>query len=678
MNDPLEAIVRAVPVAAAPPAALAEREWLVTNGIGGYASASLPGLVTRKYHGLLVAALPNPLGRVVMLNHLVENLALPGGGGVQLSGEELPGRRLLLPGAGHLREFRLEAGQPVWVFEVDGNLLEKRVAMPHQQNTTVILYRLLQGPSPVSLELRPAVHFRHYGHDVTEPLQAGYRLTQAEVYEIACADAPAVLRLGISGEGSFSLDERELEELYYRREEERGYGHRGRLWSPGILSLRLMPGAAAGLTVSTEPLDIMLALTPAEVIAAEQERRRRLLRSAPPVAWQGRAAELVLAADQFVVTPVGRRRDAARAAAEGDEIRSLIAGYHWFTDWGRDTMISLEGLTLTTGRAREAGSILRTFSHYVRDGLLPNMFPDGSNEGLYHTADATLWFFHAVDRYHQATGDDALLARLLPTMTDIAERHLEGTRFGIGVDPGDGLLRQGAEGFQLTWMDAKCGDWVVTPRRGKAVEINALWYNALRVLEGWVRHLGAPGAEVWAGHAARARESFNRRFWYGPGGYLYDVVDGPEGDSTECRPNQVFAISLAHPVLERERWASVLQVVEERLVTPVGLRSLAPGSERYASRYFGDLRERDGAYHQGTVWAWLIGPWMDAWRKLHPDDNAGARRWLAALLDHLDDFGVGSIAEVFDAEPPYTPRGCIAQAWSVAEVLRQLVACGEA
>jgi len=676
MSDVLDCVVRSVPMADDPMALLPEREWLVANGIGGYASTSLPGLATRKYHGLLVAALPNPLGRMVMFNHLGEYLALPGGDRVQLSGEEFSDGRLVLPGAGHLREFRLEAGLPVWVFDVDGIVLEKRVVMPHRQNTTVIMYRLLQGSSPVRLDLRPAVHFRHYEHDVTLPLQENYRLTLAETYEITCDGAPVALRFRLWGtEVTFTQDSCELAELHYRVEKQRGYGFQGRLWSPGTISVRLTPGETAALVASTEPLDVMLALTPTEALAAEQERRRRLLRAAPIWARSGVAAELVLAADQFTITPTGRRQDAARAAAEGDEIKSIIAGYHWFTDWGRDTMISLEGLTLTPGRAREAGSILRTFAHYIRDGLLPNMFPDGSNEGLYHTADATLWFFHAADRYHAVTGDDAMLSRLLPTMTDIAERHLQGTHFGIRVDPEDGLLRQGANGFQLTWMDAKCGDWVVTARQGKAAEINALWYNALCVLERWTRHLGRVGAEEWAHHAARARDAFNRRFWYDDGGYLYDVVDGPDGDSKECRPNQIFAISLPYPVLDRQRWTSVLQVVEERLVTPFGLRSLAPESKHYAPRYSGSLLERDGAYHQGTVWAWLIGPWLDAWRKLHPDDSSGARRWLESLLGHLDHYGVGFIAEIFDAEPPYSPRGCIAQAWSVAEVLRQLAAC---
>ncbi|WP_263770020.1 amylo-alpha-1,6-glucosidase [Propionivibrio soli] len=679
MTDPLQSVVHSLPILKTSPAALTEREWLVTNGIGGYASSSLPGLATRKYHGLLVSALPNPLGRTVMLNHLAEYVTPANGARVQLSGEELSGRRLALPGVERLRDFRLEGGLPVWEFDLDGATLEKRVVMPYRQNTVVIAYRLTKGDAPMRLELRPAMHFRHYENDVTESLQPGYRLTLGETYEVACDNGPAVLRLWICGEeSSFIHNECELTERHYRMEENRGYGHEGRLWSPGLFSFRLAPQQTAAIVASTESTDTMFALSPDEALAAEHERRRKLLVAAPELLRQGAAAQLVLAADQFVITPVGRRRDAARAVAEGDEMRSIIAGYHWFTDWGRDTMISLEGLTLSTGRIREAAGILRTFAHYVRDGLLPNMFPDGSNEGLYHTADATLWFFHALDRYYTLTGDDTLLTRLLPTMTDIAEKHLAGTRFNIGVDPEDGLLHQGSEGYQLTWMDAKCDGWVVTPRRGKAVEINALWHNALSVLSAWSRRLGQEArAERWAGEARKVRESFNRRFWYEAGGYLYDVVDGPDGDSTECRPNQVFAVSLPNPVLDQSRWSTVLKVVEERLVTPYGLRSLAPGSEHYAPQYFGNLRQRDAAYHQGTVWAWLIGPWLDAWRKVHPEAKGESGRWLQPLIAHLDEFGVGSIAEIFDAEPPHTPRGCIAQAWSIGEVLRQLAACKE-
>jgi predicted glycogen debranching enzyme len=357
--------------------------------------------------------------------------------------------------------------------------------------------------------------------------------------------------------------------------------------------------------------------------------------------------------------------------AAGDEARTVIAGYHWFTDWGRDTMISLDGLTLTTGRPVEAGYILRTFAEYIRDGLIPNLFPEHEKEGLYHTADATLWFFEAIHRYLQATDDRTTLRLLLPKLQEIVEYHQQGTHFGIGVDPVDGLLRQGAEGYQLTWMDAKVDDWVVTPRRGKAVEINALWFNALCLLAGWVREeQGEEAAGSLGKPAEQVRESFNTRFWYEEGGYLYDLVDGEKGDDPACRPNQIFAISLTHPVLERSRWEPMVGTVRERLLTPFGLRSLAPGHPDYKPQYYGDLRARDAAYHQGTVWAWLIGPFVDAWLKVHPDDNAGARRFLEGLIDHLGEACIGSISEIFDAEPPYTPRGCVAQAWSVAETLR--------
>jgi predicted glycogen debranching enzyme len=418
----------------------------------------------------------------------------------------------------------------------------------------------------------------------------------------------------------------------------------------------------------------MTAVHSDEAFGAEVRRRQELLKVADEPARTGPAALLVLAADQFLITPAGRVAAAARAHAVGDEVRTVVAGYHWFLDWGRDTMIGLEGLTLATGRHIDAGFILRTFTRYVRDGLIPNLFPEGQRHGLYNTADATLWFFHALDRYLRRTHDGFTLRWLLPTLRDCIAHHLRGTKFNIGVDPEDGLLHQGQEGLQLTWMDAKVGDWVVTPRRGKAVEINALWYNALRLLERWLRKLDeADAAEEMARHARRAGRSFNRRFWYDRGGYLYDVVDGPDGDDPSCRPNQVFALSLRYPVLSRRHWRPVLEVVRDKLLTPRGLRSLAPDDPKFKPQYFGDRRARDAAYHQGTVWPWLIGPFIDAWLRVHPDQHAEARRFLGGILDNLHDGCVGSINEIFDAEPPFTPRGCIAQAWSVAEALRAWV-----
>jgi predicted glycogen debranching enzyme len=314
----------------------------------------------------------------------------------------------------------------------------------------------------------------------------------------------------------------------------------------------------------------------------------------------------------------------------------------------------------------------------VKDGLIPNMFLEGKGEGLYNTADATLWFFHAAKRYIDVSGDRDTLRHILPKLIDVVEHHLRGTDYGIGVDPVDGLLRQGAEGYQLTWMDAKVEGWVVTPRRGKAVEINGLWYNALCLLEGWLRaEQGEAAADQYARHAKRAKQSFNQRFWFAGGNYLYDVVDGENGDSDACRPNQLLAFSLKHAVLEPERWKPVLETVCDRLLTPVGLRSLDRDNPDYKPKYFGDLRARDAAYHQGTVWAWLIGPFIDAWLRVHPDDRAGARKFLQGFVPHLNAGCVGSINEIFDAEPPFTPRGCIAQAWSVAETLRCWVKTAE-
>jgi predicted glycogen debranching enzyme len=680
-TDPLAGLVRKFPWAGTHtdgPEPLLNHEWLVTNGLGSYASGTLSGAATRRYHGLLIAALPSPLGRWMMLNHLSELVRLPDGTTLQIGGEERAAGSLELYGVDHLVEFRLEGGLPVWLYRLGSHAFEKRLFMVHEQNTTYITYRLVQGSGPVRLKLRPSVHFREHHAPVSETVGRPYRLTaEDDRFELTHGDGPLpVLRLSLSASRpSFTVEGKTLPEILYRIEESRGYDSRGDLYSPGYFRADLSADHEVTLIASTEPWELIRALNPRDAWAAEQERRRRLLSIAHPAARSGFGAELVLAADQFLTRPAGRVEEAARARAEGDEVRTVIAGYHWFTDWGRDTMISLPGLTLATGRYAEAGYILRTFAHYVRDGLIPNLFPEGKQQALYHTADATLWFFQAAARYVDVSGDHETLRRLLPTFLDIVEHHLKGTRFGIHVDPADGLLCQGAEGYQLTWMDAKVGDWVVTPRRGKAVEINALWYNALCHLEAWLRTAGmnAPAARI-AAHAERTRASFNRRFPYARGGYLYDVVDAETGgDDPACRPNQVLAISLPHAVLDRDHWQPVLAVVRERLLTPVGLRSLAPGTPDYRAKYYGDLRSRDAAYHQGTVWAWLIGPFIDAYLKVHPNDRTGARHFLDGFANHLDEASIGTISEIFDAEEPFTPRGCAAQAWSVAEVLRSWV-----
>lgn len=651
------------------------REWLVTNGLGGYASGTVEGIITRRFHGVLVAALPAPHGRTMMLNYLAEMLVFADGRMARLGSQERPtGPRGCSPEA-RLLEFTLEDGLPVWRYEHEGTVVEKRVLLPYRQNTVHVSYRLFRGEA-VSLDLEPWVNFRPHEGSLDRALAAPYALKiEGNRYEMSLDGAYSPLRLQLQAEhAAFTIEGRRIESIRYHTEQSRGYDSSGDLYSSGHFRADLRADAPATFLASTEPWEVIDSLSPADAAASERTRRQRLIASADPHARRGRAAELVLAADQFLITPSGRVRDTARANATGDEVRTVIAGYPWFTDWGRDTMISLEGLALVTGRHVEAGYILRTFAQYVRNGLIPNMFPEGNNAGLYHTADATLWFFHAVDRYLAATADRATLRDILPVLEDIVEHHLRGTRFGIHLDPSDGLLVQGEVGYALTWMDAKLGELVITPRRGKAVEINALFYNALRLLEGWLReeHRGADADRI-AAAADRARSTFNQRFWSEERGYLLDIVDGERGDDDAFRPNQIFAVSLAHPVLDRARWARVIDEVERRLVTPGGLRTLAQGHPDYQPRYFGDLRARDMAYHQGTAWAWLAGPFIDAWLKVHPGDLAPARTLLDGLFAHIDVACVGSISEVFDAEQPFTPRGCFAQAWSVAEVLRAAV-----
>ncbi|WP_010584597.1 amylo-alpha-1,6-glucosidase [Schlesneria paludicola] len=651
--------------------ALIEREWLVTNGLGGYASGTIAGAATRRYHGLLIAAHPAPLGRLVLLSHLGEQYLTPKAihsiGFIERLNQSMPIDDLQV-----LDGFRLEWGLPVWQYSIDGHVIEKRLSMPHGQNTVMVNYRLIEGQGPVELRLRPAVHFRGHDDPVSTPTLGEYVMTTSGGrYELVnhSLDFPP-LRLQLEGHASgFALDETELPDVLYRIEASRGYDNVGRMWSPGYFEARLTQDEDVSLIASTESWDRLQALSVHEALSIEVERRRRLIETADPAARRGVPAELVLAADQFIIAPASRVEDSARAEAAGEQARTIIAGYHWFTDWGRDSMISLEGLTLVTGRYAEAGYILRTFLGHVRDGLIPNFFPDRGTEGVYHTADATLWYFHALSRYMAVTGDRTVLRGYLPVLNEIISHHRNGTRFGIRMDPQDGLLIQGAEGYQLTWMDAKVDGWVVTPRRGKAVEINALWYNALRLLQQWRQESGEDEREITT-IADRVQASFNARFWCDSEQGLYDVIDGERGNDSACRPNQIFSISLPNPVLDPSRWEIVLRTVQERLLTPYGLRSLAPGHPDYKPQYYGDLRSRDAAYHQGTVWAWLIGPFVDAWRRVYPHRVHECSELLTGFDSHLSEACIGTISEVFDAEAPYLPRGCAAQAWSVAEVLR--------
>ena len=649
------------------PLELRRREWLITNGLGGYASGTIAGIPTRKYHGLFVPNLAAPKGRHIMISRCDECVITPARQLV-LGGAEFEHERLLGDSHRYLKEFRLDHRIAVWTFDFEDVVLEKSVVMVHNQNTVCVQYRLLRGER-LELQVRPFVTFRR--HDDTPASTPGDAFTldvRRGRHEISHASSPLVLRVALQpGPTTFTTDAHDEHQFVYRVERDRGDPAFDSAFSPGYFPTQVAADKPVVFVASTHPWERM-EFDASAMFDAERRRLTGLLALAPHLAGDGFAEQLAMAADQFVVLPGSRLEENVMAQAEGSELCSIYAGYHWFGDWGRDTMISLEGLTLATGRFREAAAILRTFSHYVRDGLLPNLFPEGEREALYHTADATLWYFHAIARYVEVTGDRSILPQLLPVLKSVIECHLAGTRFGIRADPTDGLLAEGAEGYQLTWMDAKVDGWVVTPRRGKPVEIQALWYNALKLMAAWGEELGSEYRSYDA-HAKRARETFNERFWNPHTGCLYDVIDGPDGDDASIRPNQVFAISLPHPILYERRWEPVLETVRNRLVTAYGLRTLSADHPDYKAHYRGDLRSRDAAYHQGTVWPWLIGHYVDAYLRMRPD-RVGARQLLRAFPEHLCEAGVGSISEIFDAEDPYSPGGCIAQAWSVAEVLR--------
>jgi len=644
---------------------LISREWLVTNGLGGYASGTLAGPPTRRYHSLLVAALPAPLGRLSLLAHLDERIRLShrAVGFLSRRDDSSPVT---------VSEFALVGGMPVWRYTFDNVVLEKRLFMPNEQNSIVVTYTLIRAADPIRFGVRPKVSIRMHEAPVDRTVpQEPVVTAHQRCLEVNADETVPTIRFAIRDHLATFTVEPLTEDLHYELEAQRGYAADGSTWTPGYYKLDLAEQERVTFIASTERLSVIDALSPEDAWTTELERRTRLLVAAGNPEPESVTAELVLAADQFVIKPATRTADTARARAAGENARSIIAGYHWFTDWGRDTMISLEGLSLSTGRAAEARDTLLTFSQHLHEGLIPNLFPEGDQHGLYHTADATMWFFHAIDRYVSMTRDVETLRDLLPALDEIVRFHRAGTLFGIRVDS-DGLLTQGDPNLPLTWMDAKVQDWVVTPRRGKPVEINALWYNALRLLAEWRNELGVGDREIEE-LAGQTRQSFNQRFWCESGGYLYDIVDGEAGDDSACRPNQILSFSLRYPVLDESRWASVLDAVTTRLLTPFGLRTLDPGHRDFKAQYFGDLRARDAAYHQGTVWAWLIGPYIDAWLRVHPGGQRQAAKLLEAFDGHLSEACIGSISEIFDAMPPHAPRGCVAQAWSVAEVLRCLI-----
>lgn len=632
----------------------AEREWLVTNGLGGYASGTVAGVLTRRYHGLLVAALKPPVGRTLLLTKLDETVTYLDWD-YPLFSNRWEDKQLEPAGYRYLERFHLEGTTPVWTFALAGALLKKRVWMQQGANTTFIRYDHCRGSHPLALRIKAVVNHRdHHGN------------TRAGDWLMHVDRVPHGLQMAVGESEPFYLlsdsaavaPQHEWCIGYYLSVEDyRGLDALDDNLYAGLFEATIEPGQSLTLVASTEAdprLDGLAAHTERQVYEAGLvERAKPGMDFAPPAIEQ-----LLLAADQFTV----------RRSLPGEpEGRSVIAGYPWFCDWGRDTMISLPGLTLATSRYDLAARILRTFSHFADQGMLPNRFPDEGQAPEYNTVDATLWYFEAIRAYHEATGDDALLRDLFPVLQEIVDWHLRGTRYQIHADPADGLLYAGEPGVQLTWMDAKVDDWVVTPRIGKAVEINALWYNALRIMADFARLLDEP-AERYETLSERVRAGF-ARFWNDDAGCCYDAIDGPDGDDRSLRPNQLLAVSLPHSPLPPEQQKAVVDACARHLLTSHGLRSLAPGDPAYIGHYGGDRRTRDAAYHQGTVWGWLIGPFASAHLRVHRDP-AAARAFLRPLLRQLASHGLGSLSEIFDGDPPHTPRGCIAQAWSVAEVLR--------
>ena len=641
--------------------AATSREWLETNGIGGFACSTVIGLNTRRYHALLTAATRPPSGRVVLLSKLEETLVIDGKA-YDLSSNQYTGA-VHPRGFSDLEEFRIDP-YPVATYIVEDIRFEKRVFMVHGQNATVIQYSVSSHENrEVLLELRPLIAFRDY-HALTHQntgLDPGVCLHHETLLSVCPYPDHPRLYLAHDAE-QVTPQGYWYRNFEYAQERERGLDCVEDLYNPLALRFHLKSRDTATVIASTEPANVESA---PDLRRREEDRRSGIISQAACTDKLVRA--LTAAADQYI-------------ASRGEQ-QTIIAGYPWFTDWGRDTMIALPGLTLATGRFDVARSILREFARHVDRGMLPNRFPDAAETPEYNTIDATLWYFEAVRAFLEYTSEyDFVRCNLYGVLKDILEWHVKGTRYRIRMDA-DGLITSSDPAVQLTWMDAKIGDWVVTPRNGKAVEIQALWYNALRTMEALARRLGATGdARMYSSLARVADASFNTLFWNEEAGYLYDVVAENERDAT-LRPNQILAVSLKHSMLDVTRARAVVDAVERDLLTPYGLRSLPASDPRYRGRYEGDAFARDSSYHQGPVWPWLLGPFIDAYLKVNRHGKRSQRRvseWLRAFSLHLTEAGLGHVSEIFDGDAPHHPRGCFAQAWSVAEILRVSIEFGRA
>ena len=626
-------------------------EWIETNGLGGYASGTVSGANSRRYHGLLVAAMHPPVDRMVLVSKLEETIVV-GTEKFELSSNQYPGA-VHPQGFKHLISFE-RTMFPEFLYKVGNTVIKKTIAAIQGENTTLILYEVVDAEVEFTMELLPLYACRdfHSLAHANDSINTLYIFENGQFRTMNYQGCPEIF-IDIP-QSTFKEYNNWYYNFEYSIEQYRGLDHREDLYTHGNFSLAMKKGSKVGVILSTEDTTGKDAF---QLFEIEKERRERIVRN---FSEKENLKRLALAADQFIVK-------------RGD-LKTIIAGYHWFSDWGRDTMISLPGLCLVTGRFEDAKNILRAFSQSVSKGMLPNRFPDRGETPEYNTIDATLWFFHAIYKYHEYTGDIDFVKSVLPVLKEIIEWHYKGTRYNIHVDPSDELLFGGEDGVQLTWMDAKVGNWVVTPRKGKPVEINALWYNVLSIMEFFMKEVGMTEESFfYKTKAAKVLESFNAKFWNEEQGFLFDFIDEDYRDN-DIRPNQIYAIGLPFTLLNGDRAKRIFQTVESKLATSKGLRSLDQANEKYCPVYGGDPWHRDSSYHQGTEWSFLLGAYIDALINVKgKEGKLEAEAIMKGFFKHLKEAGVGSVSEIFDAEPPHTPRGCMAQAWGVAEVLRVAV-----
>ena len=630
-----------------------EKEWLLTNGIGGFASSTIIGANTRRYHGLLIASLNPPVSRHMVVSKINECVELDNTV-YQLSSHQTPGHKM----EGYLHLHRAVIDEvPTFIYNVQDMFIEKKVCMVYGKNTVAVVYNIINGSRNAALKLAPLVNFRDYHHNSSRD----FLTFHSEYCDRGVTLRPSYYDIDIkiqSNEGNFvKLENCYFSNMEYAVELERGLSALEDHFIPGYFKIDVRPGEEKSITIIASVEKDIDSFNGWDITNNERERVRKLKERAGYT--DELAKKLVAAADSFIVY---RRSTGAK---------TIIAGYPWFTDWGRDTMIALPGLTLATGRFEDAKEILYTFSRYIKNGLIPNMFPDEGQEPAYNTVDAPLWYFEAVNKYIYYTRDyDFIYKYIYSVLKEIVHAYINGTMYDIQMDS-DHLITAGNEHTQLTWMDAKVGDWVVTPRHGKAVEINALWYNALRVIAELADKCGENG-RYYSDLAYNVKNSFISAFWNDAKHCLYDVILGDNKDD-RVRPNQIFAVGLSNPVVEGEKAKEIVDVVARELYTAYGLRSLSPSSREYTGVYAGDNYKRDGAYHQGTVWTWPMGYFISALIKTggnNQKDREKVQMLIRPFWDHLHDACVGSISEIFDGNEPLVPRGCFAQAWSVGEILR--------